>query len=92
MKSLSKDDSNWEEGKRAFGFLLETVTQCIDKGYFKGMEPEVLSFTLWSMVHGICSLEIRQRCSVVSEANQENLARKAGNMVIEMLNRIHTGL
>jgi AcrR family transcriptional regulator len=89
MKSLSEDDSKWEEGNRAFGFLLGTVTECISKGYFKGMDPEILAFTAWSMVHGICSLEIRNRCSVVSDLNQENLAMKASDMVIEILERMH---
>jgi AcrR family transcriptional regulator len=89
MKSLDKDDSNWEEGDRAFGFLLNTITECINRGYFKGMNPEILAFTTWSMVHGICSLEIRNRCSVVSELNQENLAQKASDMVIEILDRMH---
>ncbi len=89
MKSLSKDDSNWEEGTRAFGFVLNTISECISKGYFKGMNPEVLAFTVWSMVHGIASLEIRNRCSVVSELNQIDLAKKAGDLVIEILERMH---
>jgi AcrR family transcriptional regulator len=90
MKSLEKDDSSkWEEGKRAFGFLVDTVSQCIQKGYFKDMDPELLAFTCWSMVHGICSLEIRNRCSVVSELNQENLPQKSSDLVIEILERMH---
>ncbi|HEX5169986.1 MAG TPA: TetR/AcrR family transcriptional regulator [Cyclobacteriaceae bacterium] len=89
IKSVSKQDSNWEEGRRAFGFLVETINECIRKGYFTGMDPEVLAFTVWSMVHGICSLEIRNRCSVVSELNQVNLAHKANDLVIEILDRMH---
>src|SRR5687767_11710457 len=78
MDALEKDESKWEEGHRAFAFLVNTIKQCIDHGYFKGMNPEVLAFTVWSMVHGICSLEIRNRCHVVSELNQKDLAHKAG--------------
>jgi AcrR family transcriptional regulator len=89
MKTLDKADSNWEEGNRAFGFLVQTIMECINKGYFKGMQPEILAFTCWSMVHGIASLEIRNRCSVVSELNQQDLAQKACDMVIEILNRMH---
>lgn len=89
MNSLTKDDSDWEEGTRAFDFLLNTVKECIEQGYFKGMNPEVLAFTAWSMVHGVCSLEIRNRCSVVSELNQENLAQKSSEMIIEILERMH---
>ncbi len=53
------------------------------------MNPEVLAFTVWSMVHGICSLEIRNRCSVVSELNQVDLAHRANDLVIEILERMH---
>jgi AcrR family transcriptional regulator len=89
MNALTKDDEKWEEGNKAFGALVWTVTECIQKGYFTGMDPEVLSFTLWSMVHGICSLEIRGRCTIISEANQENLPAKAGAIIIEVLERMH---
>lgn len=89
MNALSRDDEKWVEGNKAFGALIGTVTECIQKGYFKGMDPEILSFTCWSMVHGICALEVRGRCSVISEANQENLSHKSAAMVIEMLERMH---
>jgi len=89
MKCITNDEIKWEEGKRAFGFLVETVSQCIAKGYFPGMNPELVAFTAWSMVHGICSLEIRNRCSVVSELNQQDLALKASDLVNEMFDRMH---
>lgn len=89
IKSVSKQESDWEEGRRAFAFLVNTMNECIQKGYFKGMNPEVLAFTVWSMVHGICSLEIRNRCSVVSELNQVDLVHKANDLVIEILERMH---
>jgi AcrR family transcriptional regulator len=89
MKSITKDDSNWEEGKRAFGFLLQTITECVARGYFKGMDPEILAFTAWSVVHGISSLEIRNRCSVVSDLNQKDLAMKASALVNEIFERMH---
>ncbi len=89
MNALNRDDEKWEEGNKAFGALFGTVNECIQKGYFKGMDPEILSFTCWSMVHGICALEVRGRCSVISEANLENLSHKSAAMVIEMLDRMH---
>jgi AcrR family transcriptional regulator len=89
MNALDKDQTKWEEGQRAFGFLINTIDQCTAKGYFKGMVPEIVAFTVWAMVHGICSLEIRNRCSVVSELNQKDLAFKASEMIIEMLERMH---
>jgi AcrR family transcriptional regulator len=89
---LDNEDEKWVEGNKAFGALIGTVTQCIEKGYFKGMDPEILSFTCWSMVHGICSLEIRGRCSVISEINQEDLSSKAGDIINIMMERMHGNL
>ena len=89
MNSITKDDSDWEEGKRAFMFLVGTINECIAKGYFKDMQPDIVAFTVWSWVHGIVSLEIRNRCQVVESLNQKDLARTASEMVNEMLNRMH---
>jgi len=87
-----KDDEKWVEGNKAFGALIGTVSECIQHGYFAGMDPEILSFTCWSMVHGICSLDIRGRCSVISEEKQDNLPANAGAVVIEILERMHRDL
>ena len=90
MNALTdRNDEKWEEGNKAFGALTGTIQQCMEQGYFKGMDPEILSFTCWSMVHGICSLHIRGRCSVISEENQEHLCDKAASTVIEMLEKMH---
>ena len=85
INALKKED----DGMRAFGFLINTIKECIQKGYFTGMDPEVLAFTVWSMVHGVCSLEIRNRCDVISELNRENLATKACDTIIQILERMH---
>jgi AcrR family transcriptional regulator len=92
MKNVDEGGVKWEEGDQAFAFLVNTIKQCIDKGYFQALEAEVVAFTCWAMVHGIVSLEIRNRCSVVSELNQPNLAEKACNTVIHMLEKMHQSI
>jgi AcrR family transcriptional regulator len=90
MNAISKEENPcWDEGQKSFGALLGTVIECIQNGYFKGMDPETVSFTLWSMVHGVCSLEIRERCSVLTEEKQTGLANRAAAIIIEMLERMH---
>jgi AcrR family transcriptional regulator len=84
-----RDEEKWEEGNRAFGALEHTVRQCIDMGYFEGMNPEVLSFTCWSAVHGICALEIRGRCGVVKDEMMIDISAKVGANFVEMLERMH---
>lgn len=92
INSLDKDDSTWDEGNRAFAFLVNTIQECSDQGYFSGMPVQIVAFTVWSMVHGIVSLEIRNRCSVVDGLNQKDLALKASDLVNEILERMHKGI
>ena len=89
MNALDDKCDEWDEGKHSFQALVNTVTQCIGKGYFNGMEPETLSFTLWAMVHGICSLEIRERCNVLTEDVQKGLSDRAAAILSEMFDRMH---
>jgi len=46
----------WDEGDDAFKTLRDTTAACQARGYFKGLEPDGLSFTIWSTVHGLASL------------------------------------
>lgn len=89
MDSINKEDGHWKEGDQAFGFLMNTIKECMAKGHFKGMEPEIFAYTCWSMVHGVVSLEICGRCMVVSEENQAELVKKATDTIIEILERMH---
>lgn len=46
----------WDEGEDSFRFLHMTVVQCQERGYFKGLDPMGVAFTVWSTVHGLCTL------------------------------------
>lgn len=89
MNAIDKERGDWKEGHGAFTFLVNTIQECIDHGYFKSMDAELLAFSVWAWVHGIVSLEIRNRCSVVSEMNQPDLAEKANRLMIEILEKMH---
>jgi len=83
------EDEKWEEGNRAFGALENTVKQCLEWGYFEGMNPEVLAFTCWSAVHGICALEIRGRCKVVDLEKMPEISEAVAANFVEMMDRLH---
>lgn len=89
MNALKEDCEEWDEGKKSFEALVNTVTQCMELGYFEFMDPEHVSFTLWSMVHGVCSLEIRDRCSVLTEEKQKGLSDRASAIMLQMLEKMH---
>ncbi|MBI2419198.1 MAG: WHG domain-containing protein, partial [Ignavibacteriales bacterium] len=68
---------NWELGERTYALLKENVKQCIDAGYFSGQSVEVVAFSMWSFVHGIASLIIRQRMQLVPQEVIENITNGA---------------
>lgn len=69
----NSNKEEWNEGVKTFGALKETVNQCIQRGHFQGHSLEALSFMIWSLVHGMCCLEIRQRTKGVKFSNPDTI-------------------
>jgi AcrR family transcriptional regulator len=61
MKKMSELGCDWKPGDAALGRLKETVTECMEKGYLAKGDPYQASLAVWSFVHGLVSLAIRQR-------------------------------
>jgi AcrR family transcriptional regulator len=72
-----KEQETWNEGKATFNVLRSTVKQCMDKGYFRKHQPEPLSFAIWSSVHGMCSLMIRERIKGATDQEPQQLVKDA---------------
>lgn len=51
----------WDAGDNAFQFLMKTVAQCIDQNSIKHTDPGLVAMTVWSFVHGLASLCIKDR-------------------------------
>jgi AcrR family transcriptional regulator len=60
IKKIKKFE-NWEVGLRTFEVLRLNVSQCKEVGLFKDFPVEIVALSLWSYVHGISSLYIKQR-------------------------------
>ena len=61
MKKLLEPECEWLPGDAAIGVLKATVTECIEKGYIAKGDPHLVSLSIWSFVHGLVSLAIRDR-------------------------------
>jgi AcrR family transcriptional regulator len=61
MKKISELGCDWKPGDAVLGRLKETVAECIEKGYLAKADPYQVSLAVWSFVHGLVSLAIRQR-------------------------------
>lgn len=83
----SENDA-WNEGVRTFGALKSTVEECIEKGHFKGHYIEPLAFMIWSMVHGMCSLEIRHRTTGVKFSNPDTILFDGYNEYLKIIEKL----
>jgi AcrR family transcriptional regulator len=85
-----KDSENedWDEGCTAFGLVKKTIEECINKGYFKGHSVEPLAFMVWSLVHGMCCLEIHQRIKNVNFTNPDTILYDGYNEYLKMIEKL----
>jgi AcrR family transcriptional regulator len=61
MKVFSEAGCEWKPGDAAIGVLKTTVTECMEKGYIAKGDPQLVSLSVWSFVHGLVSLVLRGR-------------------------------
>jgi AcrR family transcriptional regulator len=53
--------TDWENGNTAMARLRTTVSECIEQGFLAEGDVNLVSLSVWSMVHGLVSLAIRDR-------------------------------
>lgn len=82
------DNGDWDEGTKTFSLVKKTVEECINNGHFIGHNIEPLSFMVWSLVHGMCCLEIRQRTKGVKFSNPNTILLDGYNEFIKMLEKL----
>lgn len=85
LESTHKDE--WNEGKATFELLKGTVKDCMHSGHFVGHEHEALSFAIWSAVHGMASLVIRQRVQGVTQIAPEMMILKGYEEFVLMIDK-----
>ena len=61
MKVIEETGCEWKPGDNAIKVLKATVTECMEKNYLIGIDPHLVSLSVWSFVHGLVSLAIRDR-------------------------------
>ncbi len=64
-----QEDKKWEHGDSSFEILIQNVSQCQELGYFPDLPVVRAAFFLWSLMHGLASLHIRQRLVILDIMN-----------------------
>lgn len=84
----STEKEAWNEGAETFGALKKTVEECMKEGHFEGHSLEALSFMIWSLVHGMCCLEIRQRTKGVKFSSPDTILSEGYNEYLKMIKKL----
>lgn len=79
-----KKFGDWALGDRTYDLLKQNIMQCMKVGAFQGIDIEIAAFSLWSYVHGIASLYVRDRLKLLPEEQLDFLMHGA----LELLKKI----
>lgn len=64
---LRKVDTEWGCGMQSLDLLRQTIQACVESGQMKDVDVEMATFAIWSAVHGLASLVLRDRFKMVPE-------------------------
>jgi len=79
MMAMEAKES-WDLGMNSHKLLSSTVEACQQEGYFAGKDPDILSFMIWSFVHGVVTMHIRNRMRMYPENEHQKFIDEAGEM------------
>lgn len=69
-------------GMRSYEFLRENVKECMKEGLLPEADVDIAAFSLWSHVHGIASLIIRDRCTMFLEEQMDYFVKGSLNFML----------
>lgn len=61
IENLHKQNEEWDCGLQNFQLLRQTVAECLDKQLIKSANVDVAAMSIFSFIHGMVSLAIRNR-------------------------------
>lgn len=67
------EKEEWDVGMRSYQLLRDNVQECIEKGLLPQTDVDVASFAMWSFVHGMAALIIRNRCIMIPEEHLKDI-------------------
>ncbi len=80
-----QNTEGWIEGGRALGGLESIVADCMKEGKLKKQAVKPMAFTIWSYMHGMCSLALRDRMKHYTEEEREGMIENSFKIFIQLL-------
>jgi AcrR family transcriptional regulator len=87
MNCLEVTDGAWVNGNQALNLLRATIALCDEAKQFGEYQIEIFTMTVWSTVHGLASLGIRERFCVLKDKPEYNLATMLDDSLELLLNK-----
>lgn len=78
----------WESGGRSLDCLRKNVQECMDAGVIPRSDVEMATFAMWSVVHGIVSLMLRDRCPMIPDEAREDVANGTFHYIMATMERL----
>ncbi|MCZ7362047.1 MAG: TetR/AcrR family transcriptional regulator [Candidatus Methanoperedens sp.] len=78
-----KEKKEWDVGLRSYEFLSRNIKECMEAGKFPEVDINMATFALWSYVHGMVSLIIRDRCIMFPERDANHIVKEALDFMLD---------
>jgi len=69
--NVVEEQKAWTNGEDAFGYLMMTVHECMEKGLISYKDADTAALSIWSMGHGLVSLHLCCRFKVLKLTDGE---------------------
>jgi AcrR family transcriptional regulator len=63
--NVMEEKELWTNGHDSFGFLVECITECMEKKLIRFDDTMIAALSVWAMAHGLVSLDLRCRFKVM---------------------------
>ena len=87
MKVAEQRDPTWKIGGKNYDLLKNTIEECIEEDSIKINDVEAGAFMIWSMIHGLVSLVVMERCHMIPEENLDYVTREAHTMFEKLIQK-----
>ena len=82
------DTEDWKEGEKNHQVLTDILRDCQEAGHFTDYEIDPLSMMIWSQVHGISSLYVKDRMQMYEGHDKEQFLFEALNIFNDALKNL----
>lgn len=82
-----KENEEREIALRSYDFLKENIKDCLHASVILKAKIDVITFSLWSCIHGVASLIIRERCIMFSEEQLPVIVESTFDFILDSISQ-----